>query len=263
MFYLKNFIQSLLSRPLLGGGLIITSIVMSILLMQGQNIQERLSAYYRPGLERPYFNAVINTEKLNNISGILRKLTKLPGVFKVEIVQEQEISKKVSSFITKNEINVPAKMYAAKYTGLKVILEHDARQRSISLIIEYLKRLVGHDSVGVSDIKNVGIQKEFSKAYNFIKDWFYPLLIGVSVSFWFLAILFFRSHLCKSSYLVELYQRRKNVAFKTFFSGLLCCFLLSLLTSSFYSLPGPFEIFSLVVLFIIGTIPFAKRWKWS
>ena len=120
MFYLKNFIQSLLSRPLLGGGLIITSIVMSILLMQGQNIQERLSAYYRPGLERPYFNAVINTEKLNNISGILRKLTKLPGVFKVEIVQEQEISKKVSSFITKNEINTISQLILLDMTMKKM-----------------------------------------------------------------------------------------------------------------------------------------------
>ena len=160
----------------------------------------------------------------SNVKVLVRKLNDLPGIKKVQLVKVNQIDKKMGDLISELDLN--KKIFGTKYIGLKIFFEKRLSIKGRDLIKKYLSRFVGHYNVVIGKTiseKNYKEKKEESdKRVNRI-FWLFnicPITILWIVSFWFLS-----KNVKKRSYLIENYQRKKNVHLKTLLVGIISLFL--------------------------------------
>ena len=262
MFYLKQFFSIIKKTPVLGMSFIVLTLVMIVGIGQQDNWEKIVFNSMPNHAEGPYFHALIPGKE--NYQRVTRKLRDLPGVSMVKILEKNQIKSQVSNIIGNLGMDVSSELFDLDYAGLKVIFKNGLQSRSQNLIRDYLGRLVGSSKVTLGAIKSQDeAVKNRVQLLQLFKNWGGILLTFVVCSFWLITTVLFTQEIRKTSYIVEQFQRKTNVAFKTFLSGVLVLVGTGMICSMVLgnSMWIGLSIVSAVVLF--ASTPLIRKFKWQ
>lgn len=226
---------------------------------------DKIESWVGQKIEAPksFFHAIVAGEE--NHQRLARKLRELPGVESVNVIDDNSLKAQWGQMIADwglDDLKNFEGLRELNYSGLKIVFRDALSERSEKLVMEYVQRLAGKDNVTMSTIKRPEPELFMvSKKGIFEKPlyWFYGILGLV----WFLSLFNFNDHLQRESYLVETYQRTKNVQLAVAMIVILGCFFIptiSLIAFKSPSLVGALAIIPLVVLtFIVMGL---KKWSW-
>lgn len=224
MFYIKHFLQ-IIKNVKVNGLLFIFFTALLITSFHHRPKLKKMLSMSSKVISRPYFNALI-TDKIN-LSSISRKMKNLPGVEKVTIKKTMDVGRELKILSSELGDDFVKGLADLNYASLTIELTNGLQKRSQSLIREYLTRLVGKTSVAISDIKKpqkLALKK--NDPYLVINNWGDWYILGIIFSFWFVSCLSLIRYLKNYSYLIEKFQRKKQVATKTYMLGFLnICFI--------------------------------------
>jgi len=233
MFYLNHFLKSLTSFKLNGLLFVLLTVILTTALHNRSYVQKLFSLANKT-ITRPYFNALVTNDV--NLNTVARKLKKLPGVEAVTIKKVNDVKDELGSLKGELDTDVLNSLVNINYTSLTVELGRSLQARSQSLIREYLTRLVGKDSITISDIKKPKILKmKKNDPYLFLNNWGDLYLIGLLTVIWFASCFSFSKYLNNYSYLIEKFQRKKKVGLKIFSFGLVTTVTASLLGNLYFN----------------------------
>lgn len=160
------------------------------------------------GEKNPYFFAIV-PDKVN-VSYLRRKLVSLPGVEAVSLLEGEKITTHVRSVLESTQVSFDGGLLDLKYSGLKVGLSPDLKPRSLSLIRNYLTRLIGEKDVTLGAVKKPIQEEKVNplkvKAARLIQwsPYFFLCL-------YILSLFMMRGNLIRESFLIETYQRKSKV----------------------------------------------------
>jgi hypothetical protein len=214
-------------------------------------------------ITRPYFNALVTNDV--NLNTVARKLKKLPGVEAVRIKKVNDVKDELGSLKGELDTDVLNSLVNINYTSVTVELGRSLQARSQSLIREYLTRLVGKDSITISDIKKPKTLKMKSNdPYLLINNWGDFYIIGLLSIIWFATCFSFAKYLHNYSYLIEKFQRKKKVGLKIFSIGLGSIVAVSLLGNLYFN---PKVVISewlfMIVLFSFSLLIFKQKMEYK
>lgn len=257
MFYLNQFFKSILRAHILGVLFVFMTILLISVTMNRHYITNMIDQVDDQS-HRPYFNALIS--KNINLNSISRKLNSLPGVEKVKITKKIDAKKEFSNLSLKSK--VLKRLQSMNYSSLTVELNQNIQNKSKKLVREYLARLVGKKSLTLSKIK-YPIQEQRVETLKDKVLSYSDLIVIVILS---LVWSFLFSYIVKRNnpyfYLLEKFQRRKEVRLKSLSFGTLILFGLTVLfniyVSEYSSVTSLIYIVSLfsISLFIVYKVKF-------
>jgi hypothetical protein len=227
MFYLGNFFKSLLAKPLAAimWGLTLSGLASTVIFKE--DVESFLGSQ-KIIANNPYFYAVVPAEI--NTSYIQRKLKNLPGVETVALLAKEQVGEQVKAILENtlenSGVSWEEDLSDLNYAGLKVALSPDLQARSQDLIRNYLSRLAGGKDVTMGAVKKPLLpEKTDRKSYSRALGVALPSLL---VLFYLISLLLMKGTLGKSSFLLETYQRKRNVFEKSLFFGQapILCFLI-------------------------------------
>lgn len=262
MFYLNHFFKSLLNFKI-SGILFVVLTVMLTTALHNRTYVKKLFSLANKTITRPYFNALVTNNV--NLNTVARKLKKLPGVEAVRIKKVEDVKEELGTLKGELDTEVLNSLATINYTSLTVELGRSLQARSQSLIREYLTRLVGKDSVTISDIKKpktINIKK--NDPYNIINNWGDFYIIGLLAILWFATCLSFSKYLNNYSYLIEKFQRKKNVGLKIFSLGLVSVTALSVIGNLYFNPKfAATELLFMIALFGISLVIFKQKMEYK
>lgn len=169
----------------------------------------------------PYMMALVQGQ--HNLTQIQRKVNQLPGVASVDINKGAKVKNRLMKELSKEVLESFGSILDQHYQSFKIQFLPNISPKGHSLIKEYLVRLLGKDTISVSDVKRPkGGRIHHTQLAKFIKaggDFF--ILFAICALWGFSGVLFIRE-LKKQAYLIEKFQRKEYVAFKSFVGGMLC-----------------------------------------
>lgn len=212
--------------------------------------------------QEPFFYALIDDRE--NQSRIARKLRALPGVKRVDLLSSKSITSKASEVIKNVGVGLDSDLLNLDYSGLKIVFVKEVSMRSINLIRDYLNRLVGKKNITMGGVKEPHSNKlKISDVLVFLKSWGSSLTLTILFVMWVTIFFLFENTLAHNSYLIENFQRRKNVSVKMLTAGLVSIVLASLILYYVsFGIPSTFSFF-----LILGIAGFAvalqvRTFKW-
>lgn len=244
MFYLKELVR-FSKNNFLGQTLFSILTISLVVAVSNYKFFEAKISRALPSVQNEYyFNALVDGNL--NTNSITRKIKGLPGVKAIENISSSKnlnVTNKLKGVLDldKNEITEVISM-----KGLKIILDEKVSESSTSLIREYLVRLTGKDNVVLGGIrKKISNQQSWKEVMNEVKKRPLQFLIVVLSLFWLVAFLSIKKDLKQVSYLIEKFQRKKNVALKMYFTNIFVWTTLGALISfAFFS---PNEVLIIVI----------------
>ena len=218
MFYLVQFFDSFKRHPFRGA--VLAFLTISLLTSAGlhSTIDKNLQASYKKAQSEPYFHALLSSKE--NASRLQRKIVQLPGVKRVILLGEKQVKDRVNQMMAGFSTNMNTDLLNLEYTGLKVVLSSDLKNRSVDLIRNYMGRLVGKDKLTLGAVKGKNSAKQIKQAPFFI-EWGAWICVGSLFLLWVLSALSFNQELKRDAYLIEQFQRRTQVSLKTYSVGML------------------------------------------
>lgn len=216
MFYLKTYFSSLTKKPFLMSFWVLSFLGIMISFYGVPQVSDWLGQESKKQKTSPYFYAVIPTKI--NANYIKRKVLNLPGVEAIESMESEAISEKVKSVLTSTGVEFDKELLELSYSGLKVELSPDLQPRSQELVRSYMGRLAGEEEAIIGAVKTPLISRSTTNIINVVSEKlnFTPVLF---VFFYMVVLLAARKELMKESFLIESFQRKKNVFEKSFFFG--------------------------------------------
>ncbi|MCT4641910.1 MAG: hypothetical protein N4A33_06385 [Bacteriovoracaceae bacterium] len=239
MFYLSQFFKTILKSKILGLSFLIATIGFVSLSYNKNSIQKYVGKYKKVN-HRPYFNALISKDL--NLNSVARKIKSLPGVEKVNISKNIKASSILGSLSGELNSSIIDGLKSVNYSSLKVELSNNIKLRTQSLVQEYLSRLVGKEFLTVSDIKKVKSNKQKDSIASNIYKWADEYALIIIGFFWISCLILFLKKNQSYLYLIEKFQRRKNIKLKMMLAGITFLTFLTLsiniLLNEYYSLLG-------------------------
>jgi len=168
-----------------------------------------------------------------NHNSIRRKLSSLPEVNRVELLNKEKMQSKMSNIL--NSLNTDSDYFESfelELVGLKVIFNSGVELKSRKLIREYTKRLSDSSNVTLGKIEEAKGITTFASIMIILRENWLPIIFGFSFLSWLIIFILFSQGLKKKFSLLNSFQRRKNIAGKTFFLGVGFISFLSVLTTS-------------------------------
>lgn len=167
-----------------------------------------------------YFNALVDGDL--NTNSISRKISGLPGVKGIEAISATKSLAVTNQLKDTLDLDKQEITSIISMKGLKVILDEKVSSSSIDLIREYLVRLTGKDHVVLGAVrKKIANNQSWKEVMSELKKRPLQVLITVLALFWSVAFLAVKRNLRQISYLIEKFQRKKNVAVKMYFTNIL------------------------------------------
>lgn len=208
----------------------------------------------------PFFHALIDENE--NYTRYSRKLRALPGVKSVEISRPEEIKSQANDLLGSLDIDISSDLIDMGYAGIKVIFDTNLHDKSISLVRDYLIRLVGKESITVGELIKTDNKKEVSPLKEFVYNNLYWILISSVAVLWTFINFVFVKVFNNQIYLIENFQRKNHFSMKlyTIYSGL-CIAIVTIA----YSIKS-FDISNLLVLmalFVLGGAIHYRKWQWT
>lgn len=207
-----------------------------------------------------HFFALIDGKK--NLGYIKRKMAALPGVDKIEEVEEEKIKKTTEEIILNWKSKVPSSFLEKKFFGIKIVFSETASAKAMKLIKDYLIRLVGQKYVSTTTISGKGNAKK-SRSVFWLKDSFPIVLNLILISFNLLLVFLVMMKLRPQFYFLDLGQRRKFVGLKSWIITGGCLFVLLSIPLMLSSLTSPLSFACLFLSFLIGSLVFSRGYQWG
>mgnify|MGYP000179797526 CR=1 FL=1 len=258
MFYLNHFFKALSNFKVSG----ILFVVFTIALVSVTHNRKKVKKFFsvnNKSIARPYFNALISND--SNLSGIARKMRKLPGVKAVRVKKALEVTKELGTLQAELKSDVLESLAGINYSSVTIELSNAIQSRSQSLVREYLTRLVGSESVTISKIKKPKTIKQSKNSPSMLLHrWGDKYIILVLSFLWLASCISFAKYLKNYSFLIEKFQRKRKVDTKIFAFGL--SFLsLSAYGINLYIYPkvGMYEIFYVLAVFAVSFFIFSSK----
>ena len=258
MFYLRTFYQSVWDLKFRGISFIMMTL--GILVFAGHENTVRNLVSVNQKVQVPYFNALID-QKIDT-TGIVRKMKNLPGVLNVSVKSSRDLEQDVKKMVRDIDEAVVDNLLQVQYQGIRVELERSLETRGQKLIQEYLNRLVGRDSVTMTDVNvpKITIAKEDSYKSIFIQ-WVDQLVLFCVSIVWIFASWTCSKSLLTRSYLIEKFQRKKSVALKSYLLGMSTIYLIALSVSIALNLNIYYVTMIYIASLLIGTIFNSQKLK--
>lgn len=202
--------------------------------------------------ENAYFSALL--KKNINLENIKRRMRNLPGVFRVELDGEIDTSNEVKKLKSLFGSDMVDGLASVKYRKITVELEKGIKIKSLTLIQEYLSRLVGKDYVTIGEVKkprSLRLEKQ-DWLFQFL-NWANTYALIICVSFWFITHMLILKPLMKHAFVLNKFQRKSFVEIKMLSSGILMTLLICVGVNII--LKQEMSLYSVFVLLIMGILP--------
>jgi hypothetical protein len=146
-----------------------------------------------------------------NLESYQRQIAKLPGVDSTEAVDQKTLKLHIEKTMAELGEMAPENFLSTQYSGLKIYLADGISRKSYELIKEYAARLAAEHKVDMTSI----VQP--SATSKTLWDDRHLMALTMSLIFigWVASLLVISPKLAQMSYLVERYQRRRKVHFKS------------------------------------------------
>ncbi len=259
MFYLIHFLKLFKTNFIRAFLYFLLSCLVVISFGVRPIIDKKITNHLVDDTDGAYFYSLISSAQ--DHKGLAMKLRELPGVKKIESFDHQTIEKESRAFLDALQIEGGSDLISVDYVGHKVVFEKDVSPRTVSLIREYIVRFIGENNITLGPIKYPIINKEKLNTLDSLKEYSSIFLIAISVVFWVIAVFVLYPVLNHLSYMVENFQRRRLVAFKswTFFNCVLLVCVVSI--SLQFDLDFYHLMYASTLIFLSSFIVF-KKTKW-
>ncbi len=191
-----------------------------------------------------YFNALVDGNL--NTSSISRKIEGLPGVKAVESISSTKslaVTNQLKEVLALDKSDITE---IVSMKGLKVVLDEKVSASSTDLIREYLVRLTGKDNVVLGSIrKKIANNESWKNVMTELKKRPLQVLIVVVSLFWLVAFASIMRNLKQISYLIEKFQRKKNVALKMYATNILTSTIVGCIVS--FAFFAPDQVLAIIV----------------
>ena len=262
MFYLNHFFKVIAKSPLRGFFLIFFSIALVFSLGQRPFLEEQFMKMIPENKAGSYFYALIASSE--SYQSIATQMGVLPGVHKVEILSEAQIKEEVKNILGTLQVQVKDGLIDLNYVGLKIIYSRDLKPRAQELVRDYLTHLAGEGNITLGAIKTADTTLEKkNQLITAIKEWGYSLYVGLLLIFWMISLISVRTKIAETSYLLEAYQRRRNIALKMAVIGLTLIFIVATSTTFILGMPKFLNLGIALVLFAGGILLHNKKYQWD
>ncbi|MFG1499810.1 hypothetical protein ABMA70_06320 [Halobacteriovorax sp. XZX-3] len=244
MFYLKELAR-FTKNNLFGQALFSLLTISLVISVSNYDSFKKKISNALPAIQNEYyFNALVDGDL--NTSSISRKIKGLPGVKGVEAISATKSMAVTNQLKDVLELGKDEITSIISMKGLKIILDEKVSESSTNLIREYLVRLTGKDNVVLGSVrKKISNSQSWKNVMNELKRRPLQVLITVLALFWVVAFMTIKRNLKQVSYLIEKFQRKKNVAFKMYTVNIIASTLIGCaLSFAFFS---PDEVFTLIV----------------
>lgn len=257
MFYLK---EALRLRP--ASFLVALLWAMSALFMVGslghsKKIEKVFLTQDDQVASLPFFYALIDLDR--PYERAMRKLRELPGVSLVSSVASAELEKSLKSTLEQAGLDLKNLLGGPSVTGMKVVFDSGLAANGQKLVRDYLTRLVGEDyitlgAVSVPDAQNFKSEGMITKLTKFA-PW---IFFGLAALVWFWALTYLLREWRERAYLIERFQRRKNVLLKMISSTSIPLFIVAFALNTW---AAPVELVALFSLAILGLSLSLSIWR--
>jgi hypothetical protein len=180
MFYLEHFFRLLLSSPVKGVVLILSQVLLVILLMNQSFFESKFIAIQEKPEPRYFYSIFSELEVAQKLE---LRLKKLPGISKVEVIEDTVEEKDLSILSEELQDFVSKTMTNTKYFSLKIEVEEKLGQRSENLLRGFIKDFDTSSFLGSTE--TVG---EKAREISFWEKYIFYELLAVAFSFWLLLI---------------------------------------------------------------------------
>lgn len=226
MFYLKEFLKIFRSNFLVSMLLCLSIFGAVTTALQKDIISQKLSLNAQSEII-PYFNALIHSG--DGLESVRRKMKQLPGVRDIKFPKEKKISAEVSYLKENFDESLISELAVMNFKRIKVELDNGIEVKNQNLIKEYLLRLVGQDSVTIGSIKTPRkIEISNNKALFNITTWAESYLLIFFMVLFTICLILLKKPINNHSFIIEKFQRKKDVNTKLILVGCSAIFLLSL-----------------------------------
>lgn len=262
MFYIIQFYKILKTKALLGG-FFVTLTILLVLVSGGRNyFENNISKIIPEDNSGSFFFALIDGKE--NINQLTRKLKNLPGIYTVKIFNKNEVKEKAKTLLKGLEMDDISADMELDYHGLRINYTNKVSPRGQELIREYLNRLVGEKKVFLGPIQNKPQDlTNAAKVMGFVRENSWTVLFSITSFFWLISFFAYKKTPLKTSYLLEQFQRKKNIGPKIMVSGTLTIVIpivLFLLLIDYNS--WPFILFTVLFLICLNII-FLRKGQWE
>lgn len=262
MFYLNHFFKILGKSPIRGFFLFFFSILFVFSVGQKSYLENQFSKMIPDNQAGDYFYALISSSE--SYQAVARQMSQLPGVYKVEVLSENQIKDEVKNVLGTLQVDLADTNLDLNYAGLKIIYSKDVKSRAQELVRDYLTHLVGEGNITLGTIKSNDNQADKRAQFiSMIKTWGYSLYLFIVLIFWVISLLLVKAKITEASYLLENYQRKKRVGLKVALNGLILIFIISVGFTFILGMPELINLIFAFALFIVGISIHAKSYKWE
>lgn len=264
-FYLKEFFKTCLKNPVSGLGFVFCTFALCVLTLNRSYIQDELSQRFVLQESGGHFHALVSADQ--NHSRLARQLRSLPGINRVEELSQDVISEQLEAIFGGFDLGETQELLAQmrlSFSGLKVIFDHDMESRSVDLVRDYMRRLVGSSNLTLGPfVQNQNEDGNSLQQFQVFAKWGSWITIGLTTFVWVIFAFFFASHLRKVGYLIEQFQRKKYVALKSYLCGAVA--LIAIFAVSLTLMGGDdYIIFSVfLILALMSSMILLRRYQWE
>ena len=176
----------------------------------------------------PYFNALVQDNI--NIENIRRKMKELPGVISIAVLESKSLENELKKLQASFDKEILSELTDLNLKKIKIVLENGLLAKNQNLIREYLSRLAGKDSITLGGVKNPQSNtKKMESTQVKILKWADLYLMVLFSAFFLISMFLVQKNLNKHAFIIERFQRKKNVKAKIMISGVSFLFALSLI----------------------------------
>ena len=227
MFYIKEFLKIFRSNFLVCSLLAVSIFGAVTTSLQKDQLSSKLSL--SSSTENiPYFNALIhNADGLQSVS---RKMKQLPGVRDIIIPKSKKLTSEVNYLKENFDESLISELAVMNFKRIKIELENGVEVKNQNLIKEYLLRLMGKDSVTIGAIKTPRkVEVANNTLLSNITTWAESYLLIFFMVLFTICMILLRKPLTNHSFIIEKFQRRKDVNTKILLTGCTLLFGVSIL----------------------------------
>ena len=263
MFYLIQFFKFVHMKGWCGYLFLFFTLALVLSSLTYFPVNQEIRKRFQVEKPLPYFHALVTTEE--DMATIMDTLSNIIGVAKIETKQASHLQDQAKELLS--DLGLQELYQDESYLGLQIFLDPDPerREQTYLLVKEYMARALGKHHVSFSTLKypKTTVFKTKKASIQFLHQWGHPLFLLMMGLFWFLSLLSIGSDFRSYCYLIEEYQRRKNISFKVMMMGLWTLIGFSFGTFvflediHFYSVMGT----ALFMVIFAGLLCLQKRWN--
>ncbi len=258
MFYLTHFFKTFMISPFKTSVLVIVSFMLVLTAFFAQNINLILEREMNQK-EKPHFYALL--ENASQYDGIIPQIKSLPGVESIKFENHDEMQALLKETAKQLGVDdsVLEEVISGQYIGLKINFYPETSKIRLDEAREQIQSIFGAENTTLTPLK----MPQTSMVQNYLSQMGAQILILIFILLWLLILFSWAEVARKQAYLIEQFQRKKQVCFKLVLSGLLFCTFVAAAPSFYFVRPSLPELITVIVFFILGASFFLRAWKWQ